>query len=137
MSQCIFCAIVEGVAPSRMVAESDRAIAFLDIAPLTPGHTLVIPRIHSENLVVADADDLAATVELARHVAPQVTGAVDGTAFHLMSNTGADALQTVFHTHLHIMPRSPGDHFPVDLSGRGATPEQLDEVHERILASMG
>lgn len=137
MTDCIFCAIVSGAAPARMVAERERAIAFLDIAPLTTGHTLVIPRRHSSDLLSAESDDLHAAVDLARDIAAPLTEAVGGTAFHVMSNTGADALQTVFHTHLHVMPRAPGDHFPVDLSGRGATPEELDATHRAITDRLG
>lgn len=135
MDDCIFCAIVDGRAPARMVGENDRAIAFLDISPLTEGHVLVVPRAHSRDLIEADAADLAAATALVRAVAPLVLDAIESPAFHLMTNTGAEALQTVFHTHFHVMPRRGGDGFAVDLSGRGASGEQLDEVHRRILAA--
>lgn len=137
MDDCIFCAIVDGRAPSRMVGENDRAIAFLDISPLTEGHTLIVPRIHSRDLVEADPADLTAVLALVSEVAPTVLAALGAPAFHLMANTGAAALQTVFHTHFHVMPRHDGDGFAVDLSGRGASGEQLDDVHRRILAASG
>ncbi|MEO1064040.1 MAG: HIT family protein [Actinomycetota bacterium] len=137
MDDCIFCAIADGRAPARMIGENDGALAFLDISPLTEGHTLVVPRVHSRDVVDAAADDLAAVMALVAEVAPSVLEGVGAPAFHLMANTGAEALQTVFHTHFHVMPRRPGDGFAVDLSGRGASSEALDAVHERIVAAAG
>ncbi len=137
MDVCIFCAIVDGRAPARMIGENDGAIAFLDISPLTEGHVLVVPRVHSRDLVEAAPADLAAVTALVKAVAPVVLGALGAPAFHLMANTGAEALQTVFHTHFHLMPRRNGDGFAVDLSGRGASGEELDDVHRRILTASG
>ena len=137
MDDCIFCAIVDGRAPARMVASNDGAVAFLDISPLTEGHTLVVPTAHSRDLLGAAPADLAAVTDLVRTVAPLVLDGVGASGFHVMSNTGAEALQTVFHTHFHVMPRRHGDGFAPDLSGRGAPPEQLDAVHTRILAAAG
>ena len=137
VDDCIFCAIVDTRAPARMVGENDGAIAFLDISPITEGHVLVVPRVHSRDLVEADPADLAAVSALVKEVAPRVLDALGAPAFHLMANTGAEALQTVFHTHFHVMPRRVDDGFAVDLSGRGATGEQLDDVHRRITAASG
>ncbi len=134
MDDCIFCAIVDGRAPARMIGENGGAIAFLDISPLTEGHLLVVPKVHSRDLIEAAPADLAAATALVREVTPAVLDALGAAAFHLMTNTGAEALQTVFHTHFHVMPRRDGDGFAVDLSGRGASNEQLDDVHRRILA---
>jgi histidine triad (HIT) family protein len=104
MSDCLFCRIVAGEIPADVVAENAAAIAFRDITPVAPKHSLVIPRAHHANLVevaAAAPDDLVGMVQLAGEVA-----AVEGIAeegYRLVANTGAAAHQTVFHAHLHVL----------------------------------
>src|SRR5882757_857119 len=107
---CIFCGIVAGAIPSTRVAENDRAIAFMDIAPATPGHLLVIPRAHSTDLREAAPEDLIAATLLAQSLVGRVSERPeDATGANLLSCIGPDAWQTVFHTHLHVIPRYPND----------------------------
>ncbi|TCC25417.1 HIT family protein [Kribbella speibonae] len=107
---CIFCGIVAGDIPSTRVAETDRAIAFMDIAPATPGHLLVIPREHSTDLREAAPEDLIAATTLAQSLVGRVIERLDdATGANLLSCIGADAWQSVFHTHLHVIPRYPND----------------------------
>src|SRR5437868_4705731 len=117
MSECVFCAIVAGTAAARRVHEDERTVAFLDIFPLTRGHALVVPKRHCDSLLDAPADDLAAVgltaQRLARAaVAPDGLGA-DGV--NLLQANGAIAFQTVFHFHVHVLPRYRGDGFRIEL----------------------
>ena len=109
MSDCIFCKIVDGELPATVVASDERAIAFMDINPATAGHTLVIPRAHARDIQDVPAEDLAAAILLAQRVArlaPERLGA-DGVT--LMQASGRAAWQTVFHFHIHVIPRYAGD----------------------------
>ena len=99
---CLFCRIVAGDIPADVVEESDEALAFRDVNPQAPTHALVVPRSHyADAAALADAepDTLAALVRMARDVANR-DGLDD---YRLVFNTGADAGQTVFHTHLHVL----------------------------------
>lgn len=106
-ADCLFCRIVAGEVPADIVASSDRAIAFRDIAPAAPVHVLVIPKRHAPNaLAVAEHDpaDAGELVRLAGEVAR--SEGLDGN-YRLVFNTGPDAHQTVFHAHLHLLGGRP------------------------------
>jgi histidine triad (HIT) family protein len=127
MSQnCLFCGIVAGTIPSTQVAENDRAIAFMDISPATPGHLLVIPRTHSTDLRDASAEDLTAATLLAQSLVSRVIDRLDAAGANLLSCIGADAWQSVFHTHLHVIPRYQDD--PLQLPWH-PTPGDFDEIN--------
>jgi histidine triad (HIT) family protein len=112
LSDCIFCKIVNGEIPAAKVFENEHVLAFLDISQVTKGHTLIIPKIHKENLF-----DL--TPELARNifeVAPVIANALkrefEPIGLNAVNNNGADAGQSVFHFHIHLIPRyGKGDGF--------------------------
>jgi len=106
---CIFCKIVAGELPSLVVAEDDRTVAFLDVNPATPGHTVVIPKDHHVDLLTIDDDALASTTAAAKRVAALLTDRLDAVGVNLLNNCGAAAWQTVFHFHLHVVPRYADD----------------------------
>ncbi|HUB75663.1 MAG TPA: HIT family protein [Solirubrobacteraceae bacterium] len=106
---CIFCRIVAGELPSHEVAESERAVAFADINPATRGHTLVIPRAHAVDLHDVAPEDLAACALLAQRVAARATARLGAAGVNLLNSSGSAAWQTVFHFHIHVIPRYPGD----------------------------
>ncbi len=102
MSACLFCRILRGEIPAKVVAESDDALAFHDIAPQAPVHVLVIPKVHYTSLVeTPDGRAMAAVSELAKRVAREL--GVEGSGYRLVVNTGADGGQTVHHLHLHLL----------------------------------
>ena len=109
MSDCIFCGIVAGTMPAERVYEDERTIAFLDIAPAADGHVLVIPRTHSDDIHGTDPADLAASALTAKLMAGRVSGALGADGVTVMQSNGAAAGQTVFHYHVHIIPRFDGD----------------------------
>jgi histidine triad (HIT) family protein len=108
-ADCIFCRIVAGQLPATVVAEDERTIALMDIQPANPGHVLVIPRAHARDLLAIGPEDLAACVAMAREIAGRVVERLGADGVNLLNSCGADAWQTVFHFHVHVIPRYKGD----------------------------
>jgi histidine triad (HIT) family protein len=106
---CIFCKIAAGEIPSTRVDEDERTVAFMDINPATRGHVLVIPREHSTDLHDVGADDLAACTRMAQRVAAHQRERLGADGVNLLNSCGRAAWQTVFHFHLHVIPRYEGD----------------------------
>lgn len=105
---CIFCAIVSGQAPAHIVAESDHAVAFMDINPATHGHCLVIPRVHADDLLDISAADLSHCSELAQTIAQRAMSGLGADGVNLVNACRPAAWQTVFHFHIHVVPRYAG-----------------------------
>ncbi len=130
MSECVFCKIIAGEIPSRRIYEDDAAVAFLDVAPLHEGHTLVVPKRHVADLV-ADPTALAEIAPAVSAVAASLVAALDADGLNMFQSTGAIAGQEVFHLHVHLVPRHDGDG---GFSETVARPEagDLDEGARRI-----
>ena len=109
MRDCIFCRIAAGELPAVRVLETPTVLAFLDIAPVHYGHTLVIPKAHHRNLL--ELPDVLWTEmgQVCRRVAQAVQAALDAPAFNIAMNNFEAAGQEVFHAHLHVIPRYDGD----------------------------
>jgi histidine triad (HIT) family protein len=114
---CIFCKIVAREIPALIIEEDDDVLAFMDIAPATRGHALVIPKKHAADLWEIEPDQLAAVAKAAPRVAP------DG--LNLVNSNGPAAWQTVFHFHVHVIPRYVGD--PLRLPWTPA-PGDMEEI---------
>jgi histidine triad (HIT) family protein len=112
MSDCIFCKIINGEIPSAKVYEDENVLAFLDISQVTKGHTLVIPKVHKEN-VYELTDEIAANVFTAvPKIAKAIKSAYDPIGLNVLQNNGEAAGQSVFHFHMHLIPRfGKGDGF--------------------------
>ncbi len=106
---CIFCKIVAGDLPATVVDEDERTIAFMDIAPATRGHALVIPRAHTPDLLSVDAEDLKAVALASQRLAVRAKERLQADGVNLINSCGAMAWQTVFHFHVHMIPRYHGD----------------------------
>jgi histidine triad (HIT) family protein len=106
---CLFCKIVAGEVPSTRVHEDERTIAFMDINPATRGHLLVVPREHAPDLLEIQDEDLEACVRAARILARRLTERLDADGVNLLNSCGSVAWQTVFHFHMHVIPRYGGD----------------------------
>ncbi|WP_328993883.1 HIT family protein [Kribbella sp. NBC_01245] len=106
---CLFCGIAAGTSPSQLIEENDLAVAFMDINPATPGHLLVIPRAHSTDLREAKAEDLTAATLMAQELVTRVIDRLGADGANLLSCIGPVAWQSVFHTHLHVVPRYQDD----------------------------
>jgi histidine triad (HIT) family protein len=106
---CIFCKIVAGELPATIVGEDERTISFMDISPATRGHALVIPREHSADLLGIETDDLAAVALAAQRLAKRVKQRLGADGVNLLNACGVVAFQSVFHFHMHVIPRYEGD----------------------------
>jgi histidine triad (HIT) family protein len=106
---CLFCKILAGEIPGTIVAEDERTVAFMDINPATRGHALVVPRRHAADLGEIDPEDLAAVARAAQRLATRAREALGADGVNLMNSWGSDAWQTVFHFHLHVIPRYADD----------------------------
>jgi histidine triad (HIT) family protein len=106
---CIFCKIVAGELPATIVDEDERTIAFMDINPATRGHALVIPRAHSADLLSVEQEDLTAVAVAARRLAERAKKRLQADGVNLVNSCGAVAWQSVFHFHIHMIPRYQDD----------------------------
>jgi len=109
VSGCLFCQIARGERPSHTIFAGDGVVAFLDIFPCTPGHTLVIPRQHYATLAEMPAEEVGKLFQVAAMVAAKVQSALGAAGFNMGINNGKASGQEVFHVHVHIIPRYPDD----------------------------
>ena len=115
VSDCIFCKIVAGEIPASKVYDDDHFLAFLDISQVTPGHTLVIPKKHARNLLEMTPDETADLFNVVSTVTKKVESATQPQGMNIISNMEEIAGQSVFHTHVHILPRySQDDDLKID-----------------------
>ena len=106
---CIFCKIAAGELAAQIVDEDQRTVAFMDISPATRGHALVIPRNHARDLLEIEPADLEAVILAAQRLAKKVPERLDADGVNLLNSCGRAAWQTVFHFHVHVIPRYQGD----------------------------
>jgi histidine triad (HIT) family protein len=106
---CIFCKILAGEIPATIVDEDERTVAFMDISPATRGHALVIPREHTADLLSVEREDLQAVALASQRLAARVKERLSADGVNLLNSSGAVAFQTVFHFHVHVIPRYDGD----------------------------
>ena len=108
-AECIFCHIVEGLSPARFLLENEHCLAFLDIAPAGKGHTLVIPKKHTVDILDTSSEALSELMQMTKEVSQLLDTKLkpDGLSLFQMNRTAGG--QTVFHFHLHIVPRWRGD----------------------------
>ena len=106
---CLFCKIVAGEIPSTQVDSDERTVSFMDINPATRGHLLVVPREHSRDLLEIDRKDLAACAIAASRMAARAKERLGADGVNLLNSCGRAAWQTVFHFHVHVIPRYDDD----------------------------
>jgi histidine triad (HIT) family protein len=106
---CLFCRIISGEVPSTRVDEDEHTVAFMDINPATRGHVLVVPREHSTDLTEIPEADLAAVAAMGKRIALRQKDRLEADGVNLLNSCGQAAWQTVFHFHLHVIPRYTGD----------------------------
>ncbi len=106
---CLFCKILAGDLPAQIVDQDERTIAFMDINPATRGHALVIPRAHSVDLHDTPPEDVAATAVAAQRLAERARDRLGADGVNLLNACGAAAWQSVFHFHVHVIPRYSDD----------------------------
>jgi histidine triad (HIT) family protein len=106
---CIFCKIVAHELPATIVDEDERTISFMDVSPATRGHALVVPRTHSSDLLSIEPEDLQAVAAASQRLAARAKERLGADGVNLLNSCGAVAFQSVFHFHIHVIPRYEGD----------------------------
>jgi histidine triad (HIT) family protein len=106
---CLFCGIVAGDVPGQVVDSDEHTVAFMDINPATRGHALVVPRNHSADLLEIDEQDLGHTMVAAQRLARRMREVLKPAGFNLLNSCGSEAWQTIFHFHVHVIPRYEDD----------------------------
>jgi histidine triad (HIT) family protein len=124
-ADCLFCRIVSGDVPATIVDSDERTVAFMDINPATRGHSLVVSREHYRDLHDVPADELAACMAAAQRLAERARDRLGADGVNLLNSTGPAAWQTIFHFHLHVIPRYDDD--PLRLPWR-PQPGDSDEI---------
>ena len=132
VEDCIFCKIVAGELPAHIVAEDERTLTFMDIAPGTCGHALVIPRTHARDLWEVDPDDLAAVALAAQRMALKQRDRLGADGVNLINSCGAAAWQTVFHFHMHVIPRYVDDPLKLPWVPGASDQSELAELAELL-----
>lgn len=122
---CLFCKIIAGELPSQKVAEDERTVAFMDINPATRGHLLVVPRRHATDLLEIEPEELEAVAVAAKRMAQRAKEVLGADGVNLINSCGAAAWQTVFHFHMHVIPRYVDD--PLRLPWH-PSPGDMDEI---------
>ena len=129
---CIFCAIVAGDIPSAKVYEDEHVFAFMDIAPANPGHTLVIPKQHYRNIFDMPAEVGSQIMQAAVPLVTAIRSALKPDGFNLFQANEAAGFQTVFHFHLHLIPRWEGDSIGSPWRPREGDPEEIGDIATKI-----
>jgi histidine triad (HIT) family protein len=129
---CVFCKIVSGELPGQIVAEDERTVSFMDISPATRGHALVVPRLHVRDLLEIGAEDLTAVALAAQRLAVRARDRLDADGVNLLNSCGRAAWQTVFHFHIHVIPRYEGDPLRLPWVPAPGSPEEIAAAAARL-----
>ncbi|WP_202758107.1 HIT family protein [Delftia acidovorans] len=130
--QCLFCRLVAGEIPSAKVFEDEQTIAFMDIGQVNPGHVLVASKRHAVTLLDLTPDEAGAVMRTAQRVAQAVQAAFDPDGISLFQANGAAGGQTVFHFHLHVLPRHGGDGVGLGWPRKEPGMQALQDYAERL-----
>jgi histidine triad (HIT) family protein len=131
---CIFCSIVAGEAPATKVDEDEHTIAFMDIHPWTKGHALVIPKEHTANLYEIDPEELAHVAAAAQRLAKKMRDTLECDGINLLNSTNPAAWQTVFHFHMHVIPRYSDDPLQLPVRPQEGDMDEIKQIAEQLNA---
>jgi histidine triad (HIT) family protein len=134
---CLFCGIVAGTIPSETIDSDEKTVAFMDINPATPGHALVVPRKHSADLLEIGSEDLSATVLAAQRLAKRMKDVLEADGINLINACGAAAWQTVFHFHIHVVPRYEDDPLKLPWVPAPGDSDEIAKVANRLRGENG
>jgi histidine triad (HIT) family protein len=129
---CIFCKIANGEIPSRTIYEDDDFRVILDLAPATKGHALILPKEHFKNLYEISDDTAAKVLPLAKKMAEKMTNRLGCEGFNLIQNNNEIAGQSVFHFHMHLIPRYTDDNQNLVMKPNEVSADELDAVRDII-----
>ena len=132
MSDCIFCKIANGEIPSATLYEAEDFRVILDLGPASKGHALILPKAHAANIYEISDDMAAKAMILAKKMATKMTEALKCDGFNIVQNNGEPAGQTVFHFHMHLIPRYEGDQVGITWKPGTLTDEVKNEILEKL-----
>lgn len=131
---CIFCKIAAGEIPSRKIYEDSDLIAIMDLNPTSKGHSLIIPKEHCTNIYDIDEDIAAKVMKTAKKLATKMTVALNCDGFNLLQNNGETAGQTMFHFHMHLIPRyKDADNNMLKFTSVSFSDEEMDAIRNQII----
>ncbi len=137
MNDCVFCKIRDGQIPSLKVYEDEHTLCIMDINPLTRGHCLVLTKSHAPTIWDADLADLQAAIATAKRVAEALKAAVQPDGLNMLQANGAAAFQSVFHYHLHLIPRWNNDGKGFDWKLVPGDREQIMRIGDKLRTALG
>lgn len=137
MADCVFCKIMAKQIPATVVHEDEDTLAFMDIGQVNPGHVLVALKKHAENIFALDEAQAAAVFRAVAKVARAIRGAFEPQGLSVYQANGAAAGQTVFHLHVHLVPRYEGDGMALTWPVKNPPREKLAEYAQKIRAKLG
>ena len=129
---CLFCGIVAGDVPGQIVDSDEHTVAFMDINPATRGHALVIPREHSTDLMDISDEDLEHTIIAARRLAKRMEETLEPDGFNILNSCRPAAWQTVFHFHVHVVPRFEDDPLKLPWVPEEGDPDEIARLADKI-----
>jgi len=129
---CIFCKLANGVIPTNSIYEDENFNVILDMSPATKGHALILPKEHYKNLYELPEDTAADVMKLAKKMAVKMTEKLNADGFNLVQNNNEVAGQTVFHFHMHLIPRYENDAQKIGWAPNSPTSEELAEVKSML-----
>jgi histidine triad (HIT) family protein len=129
---CIFCKIVARELPATILDEDELTVSFMDINPATRGHALVVPRRHAQDLLSVEREDLSATVAAAQRLAARMSERLGAAGVNLLNSCGAAAWQTVFHFHVHVIPRYVEDPLRLPWTPTAGDPQEIAAAAQEL-----
>jgi histidine triad (HIT) family protein len=129
---CIFCKVIAGELPSQRVDEDERTVTFMDINPATRGHALVVPRRHARDVLEISPEDLAATALAAQRIARRIQEQLGVDGVNLLNSCGEAAWQTVFHFHVHVIPRYHDDPLRLPWTPGPGDPDEISAAADLL-----
>ena len=131
---CIFCKIAAGEIPSRKIYEDKDLFAIMDLSPTSKGHSLIIPKEHYTNIYDIDEEIAGKVMKTAKKLATKMTVALNCDGFNLLQNNGETAGQTMFHFHMHLIPRyKDADNNMLKFTSVSFSDEEMDSIRDQII----
>ena len=134
-NNCIFCKIANGEIPSKTLYEDEEFRVILDLAPVTKGHALILPKSHFKNLYELPDETAQKVMKLAKKMATTMTEKLECDGFNLLQNNNEVAGQTIFHFHMHLIPRYENDNQKIAGNPTEMTQDELEAVKNQITES--
>ena len=130
--ECIFCKIIRGEIPSKKVYDDKDVLAFLDINPANPGHVLVVPKKHADDITKSDDEDLAKAMKVVKNITASLKERMNAIGVNVVQNNGKHAGQLVAHTHFHVIPRYENDMVIISYQRKQLSDAEMEEIRKKL-----